>query len=80
MPRMTAYILIKATASSVREVAAEIRELASVESADLVTGPYNIIAVAQVKDLNDIADFVTGRLITVSDIISVTTCLATKTG
>ena len=80
MPRMTAYILIKATANSVREVAAEIRELASVESTDLVAGPYNIIAVAQVKDLNDIADFVTGRLITVSDIISVTTCLAIKTG
>ena len=71
--------MIKVTANSEREVAAEIRKLASVESADLVAGPYNIIAVAQVTDLNNIADLVTGRLITVSDVISVTTCLSTKT-
>jgi DNA-binding Lrp family transcriptional regulator len=76
---MRAYILIKVTANSDREVAAEIRKLASVQSADLVTGPYNIVAVTQVRDLNDIADLVTGRLLKVSNVISITTCLATNT-
>jgi DNA-binding Lrp family transcriptional regulator len=79
LPRMRAYILIKVNVNSEREVAEKIRKLASVESADLVTGPYDIIAVTQAKDLNDIADLVTSRLLTVSDVTSTTTCLATKT-
>ena len=79
MARMRAYILIKVTANSAHEVAAKIRKLASVESADPITGPYDIIAVTEAKDLNDIADLVTGRLLTVREVTSTTTCLAIKT-
>jgi DNA-binding Lrp family transcriptional regulator len=77
--RIRAYILIKVTANSAREVAANIRSLTGVESADPTTGPYDIIVVTEGKDLNDIADLVTGRLLTVREVISAVTCSAVKT-
>jgi len=73
--RIRAYILIKVSANSAHEVATKIRKLANVESADPITGPYDIIAVSKVNDLNDIADLVAGKLLTVRGVISTTTCL-----
>jgi DNA-binding Lrp family transcriptional regulator len=73
-----AYILIKVTANSAHKVAENIRNMASVESADPIIGPYDIIAVTEAKDLNDIADLITSRLLRVREITSTKTCLALK--
>ena len=42
-----AVVMIEVTVGKVREVAAVLRELDEVVSADVVTGPYDVIAIAE---------------------------------
>ncbi len=59
-----------------KEVAAALKQLEGVKSVDPVTGPYDIIAIAEGETLNDIGDLVTGKIHPVSGITRTVTCLA----
>lgn len=71
-----AFVLIETAVGKTREVVSALQGLAGVTSVDVVTGPYDIIAVVEATDLGSIGDMVTGRVHTIAGIQRTVTCLA----
>ncbi len=71
-----AYVLIETAVGKTREVASALQGLEGITSVDLVTGPYDIIAVVEAADLGSIGDMVTQRVHTIGGIQRTVTCLA----
>ena len=71
-----AVVIIEVTVGKVREVAAVLRKLDEVVSADVVTGPYDVIAILEAEDVIDIGHIVTGKINTVSGISRTIVCTA----
>ena len=71
-----AFILIETAVGKTGGVAESLRKLSGVDSVDTVTGPYDIIAVVNVSDLNAVGDLVTGSVHTIGGIARTVTCLA----
>ncbi|MFC2002332.1 Lrp/AsnC ligand binding domain-containing protein [Chloroflexota bacterium] len=71
-----AFVLIETAVGRAKEVAAALQQLGGVKSVDPVTGPYDIIAIAEGETLNDIGDLVTGKIHPVGGITRTVTCLA----
>ena len=71
-----AYVLIETVVGRTKEVAVALEKLGGVKSVDAVTGPYDIIVIAEGETLNDIGDLVTGRIHPISGISRTVTCLA----
>jgi DNA-binding Lrp family transcriptional regulator len=68
-----AYILIQ-TAVSAGHVAAEIRKLDGVESADDVSGPYDVIVRTSAPDMDALGQLVVARIQSVEGITRTLTC------
>ncbi len=71
-----AYILIETAVGKTREVARMLKEVDGMESVDVVTGPYDIIAIMNAKDINSIGDLVTGKVHVIQGISRTVTCVA----
>jgi DNA-binding Lrp family transcriptional regulator len=71
-----AYILIETAVGKNRDVIAAIRQFSGVKSVDIVTGPYDIIAVIEGETISDIGDLVTGQIHPIVGIKRTVTCLA----
>lgn len=71
-----AFILIETAVGKTKEVTTSLEQLAGVKSVDTVTGPYDIIAIIEGENLNDIGDLVTGKIHPISGISRTVTCLA----
>ena len=71
-----AFVLIETAVGRAKEVAAALGKLEGVKSVDTVTGPYDIIVIAEAETLNDIGDLVTGKIHPISGISRTVTCLA----
>jgi len=71
-----AFVLIETVASRIKEVASTLQQLEGVKSADFVTGPYDIIAVVEGKNLNEIGFLITNKIHPVAGISRTVTCLA----
>lgn len=71
-----AYILIETAVGMTREVSTALRSLPGITSIDSVTGPYDLIAVMEVDDLNDLGDLITERIHTIMGVTRTVTCLA----
>ncbi len=71
-----AFILIETVVGRTKEVVTSIKQLEGVKSVDTVTGPYDIIAIIEAKDLNEIGDMVTGKIHPIAGISRTVTCLA----
>lgn len=71
-----AYVLIETSVGKTREVAAALRALKGIRSADVVTGPYDIIAVVEGEGFGVIGDMVTGDVHIIGGITRSVTCLA----
>jgi DNA-binding Lrp family transcriptional regulator len=71
-----AYVLIETAVGKNRDVIAALRQLKGVSSVDLVTGPYDLIAVVEAKTLSEIGDTVTAKIHPISGITRTVTCLA----
>ena len=74
-----AYVLIETAVGKTREVVAYLKQLPGVRSADVVTGPYDIIAIVESTDLGSIGDMVTGQVHVINGITRSVTCLAVST-
>jgi len=74
-----AFILITTTGGRTKEVVDGVRLLEGVKSVDSVTGPYDVIAVVEAEDLDDIGDLVTGKIYPLAGISRRVTCQAIKT-
>jgi DNA-binding Lrp family transcriptional regulator len=70
-----AYVLIEAQVGKTKEVVETIRRLEGVASVNVVTGPYDAIAVVQGETLNDIGDLIVAKVHPVAGISRTVTCL-----
>jgi DNA-binding Lrp family transcriptional regulator len=74
-----AFVLIETIVGKNKDVVTALRQLNGVKSVDVVTGPYDIIAIVEGETLNDIGEVVTGRIHPIGGISRTVTCLALST-
>ena len=70
-----AYILIEVAVGNTAEVAEKLRALPGISKADMLSGPYDIIAVVTGEDLNAVGNLVTGGIHSIPGIKRTITCL-----
>ncbi len=73
-----AFILIETAVGKTRGVLDAIQKVEGVISADPVTGPYDLIMVAEAADLNAIGNLVAGSIHPIPGITRTVTCLTVK--
>ena len=71
-----AFILIETAVGKTREVANTLGELGGMQSVDVVTGPYDIIAIIDAPDINTMGGLVTENIHTISGVVRTVTCVA----
>ena len=71
-----AFILIETMVGRTREIADAMDKIEGVKSVDLVTGPYDIIAVVEGESLNQIGDIITQVIHPIGGVSRTVTCLA----
>ncbi len=74
-----AFVLIETVVGKNKDVVTALRQLNGVKSVDVVTGPYDIIAIVEGETLNDIGEVVTSRIHPIGGISRTVTCLALST-
>ena len=73
MDEVRAYILIQ-TKVNAAAVAGEIRAIEGVESADDVSGPYDVVVRASAPDMDSLGQLVVARIQTVEGVTRTLTC------
>ncbi len=71
-----AYILVETAVGKTRGVAATLRDIDGIDSVDVVTGPYDIIAVIAGDAMSVVGNVVTERIHTVTGVTRTVTCVA----
>jgi len=71
-----AFVLIETAVGKNKEALNELRQLEGLKSVDTVTGPYDIIVVAEGEILSEIGELVTTKIHTIPSISRTVTCLA----
>jgi len=71
-----AFILIETVVGRNKEVVTTLKKLEGVATVDIVTGPYDVIAIIEGETLNDIGDLVTTKIHPIAGISRTVTCLA----
>ncbi len=71
-----AYLLVETAVGKTRDVAATLRAIDGIDSVDVITGPYDIIAVIAGDDMSVIGNVVTERIHTVTGVVRTVTCVA----
>ena len=71
-----AYLLIETAVGKTREVANTLSGLNGISTVDVVTGPYDIIALVSGEDMSVVGDLVTGHIHTVPGVVRTVTCVA----
>jgi DNA-binding Lrp family transcriptional regulator len=73
---LTAFVLIKAEAAQISEVAQAVAELPNVAEVYSVTGEFDIIALLRISQYEDLAEAVPDGIARIPGVISTTTILA----
>ena len=76
MATTKAFVLIETAVGKTKDVVASLNKVDSVSSVDVVTGPYDIIAVVAANDLNAVGDLVTSQIHTIDGIVRTVPCLS----
>ncbi len=71
-----AYVLIEAAVGKTVEVVTALKAVTGVNSADPVTGPYDVIAVIEGVDINAVGNLVTKKVHTINGVLRTVTCFA----
>lgn len=71
-----AFVLIEAAVGKSKEVVDAIAKQKGVKSVDIVTGPYDVIAIVEGESLTNIGDLVTTKIHPIPGISRTVTCLA----
>ncbi|MGZ8763735.1 MAG: Lrp/AsnC family transcriptional regulator [Acidimicrobiia bacterium] len=69
-----AYVLIQTEVGRAVNVAREVGTIEGVVSADDVTGPYDVIVVAEAKTMDSLGKLVVSQVQSVAGIVRTTTC------
>ena len=70
-----AVILIETAVGSTREVANSLKGVSGIQSAEVVTGPYDVIAVIEAPDIRTVGALVEDRIHTLSGVRRTVTCV-----
>ena len=75
-----AFVLIETAVGKTKDVVATLQSLKvkEMKSVDLVTGPYDIIAVVEHDDFNAIGNMVTEKIHPIPGIARTVTCLSVR--
>jgi DNA-binding Lrp family transcriptional regulator len=76
MAATRAFVLIETAVGKTKDVVSALHQLTSVASVNVVTGPYDIIAIVEASDLASVGDTVTTNIHTIPGIVRTVTCLA----
>ena len=76
MAKTKAFVLIETAVGKTKGVVSALRAVDAVTSVDVVTGPYDVIAIIEADDLGSVGDAVTGSVHTTDGIQRTVTCLA----
>ena len=71
---VTAYILVQTEVGKAAQVAKDIVEIKGVQQAEDVTGPYDVIARAEARSLDELGRLVVARVQVVDGITRTLTC------
>ncbi len=71
-----AFILIETGIGRTREVADVLSRVDGMQSVNVVTGPYDVIAVIDTADINIMGSLVTERIHTISGVVRTVTCVS----
>jgi len=71
-----AFLLMETAVGKTKEVVSILNKMGDLKSVDIVTGPYDIIAIIEVEDLKIIGDLITGKIHAIEGISRTVTCLA----
>ena len=71
---VTAYILVQTEVGKAAQVAEKIAEINGVQQAEDVTGPYDVIARAEARDIDELGKLVVERVQAVDGITRTLTC------
>ena len=71
---IAAYILIQTEPGKAAIVAAALRDLPGVLEAAILAGPYDVIARAQAREIDELAKLVTARVQTLDGVRRTMTC------
>ena len=71
-----AFILIETAVGRTREVSDTLKTVGGMQSVDVVTGPYDIIAVIDTADINTMGSLVTEKIHTIGGVVRTVTCVA----
>ena len=71
-----AYVLIETQVGRTKQVVDTVRKLPGVVSVELVTGPYDAIAIVQGATPNDIGELIVSKMHPIAGISRTVTCLA----
>ena len=71
-----AYILIETAVGKTYDVSEALKNLPAMKKVDTVTGPFDIIAVAEADDLPGIGDLIANGMHSVPGIVKTVTCLS----
>jgi DNA-binding Lrp family transcriptional regulator len=70
-----AFILIETSVGKTKEVANTLRSVTEIASVDVVTGPYDIIAVMEAPDIASMGDLITAN-VHADGVIRTVTCIS----
>ncbi len=70
-----AYVLIETTVGKNREVIDALRNLKGLSAVDMVTGPFDLIAVVEADSLAEVGDVVTAKIHPIPGVTRTVTCL-----
>jgi DNA-binding Lrp family transcriptional regulator len=71
---VTAYILIQTEVGKAAQVAKDILDIAGVQQAQAVTGPYDVIVRAEAQNIDELGQLVVARVQAVAGITRTLTC------
>ncbi len=70
-----AYILVKTSVGKMREVCEKLEGLKNVQSAHMVTGPYDIVAFAEAKEVSTVIGTLMDEVRKIDGVQDTTTCI-----
>jgi DNA-binding Lrp family transcriptional regulator len=71
---VTAYILVQTEVGKAAQVAKDIIDITSVQQAQAVTGPYDVIVRAEAQNIDELGQLVVARVQAVAGITRTLTC------
>jgi DNA-binding Lrp family transcriptional regulator len=73
---MRAYILIETRVGEAKGVLSALRAMDNVAEADIITGTYDLIALAEAEDMVALVDLVTAQVQNIDGVERTITCVA----